>query len=593
MLPLILLSHIALSFAVPIPLCDVNKISITDGFYTVTDGGHVGSIVEYTCPEGTYPYPADTRECFPNGQWTEDNVEAKCNANGLVDNSGPKIGGGIRVEIDGLMNIFIVIDTSKRIGRENFKTAKDISEVFIEKMASFDIVPRYAVISYASFVKPIVQLSDNESTDTDKVIERIKKFKYSEHEDKQGKNTRAALKEVHKMMSLEHVRNITEFMRTRNIILLMTDGRHNMGGDPTVEIKRIRELLDIRKDNNREEFLDIYVFGLGDDISDNEINDIASKKDPAKHVFKIGSINDMKKAFDHMLDDSEILQACGLAGEPGQFGVQEQFPWIAQISIIRAGTEEKCKGSIVSRDFVLTAAHCFHLDEELHSISISVGENRFKAKDLYRHPKYNPLSKQDKKVVKSFDYDLALIELDKKIEFSRTIRPICLPCTSGTSRALKKSGNAVTCSDHEKTLLPSDEEKAMFVAEETSRNLEWKDVFIKRGDKRLSCLEATKKKFKDIPDIKDLITDNFLCTGGTEPEVDPPTCKGDGGGPLIVKYKQRFIQVGIISWGTINSCVGPKRRRDPVSPLSRDFHIDLFHMVDWLKEKVPELEFLA
>ncbi|XP_069800101.1 complement factor B-like [Dendropsophus ebraccatus] len=587
MIALILLSYIALSVAVPAPLCDVNKIGITDGFYTVTDGGHVGSIVEYTCPEGTYPYPVDARECFPNGQWTEDNEEAKCKVNS---------DGGILVEKNGLMNIFIAIDASKRVGAKNFQTAKDISKVFIEKMASFDIVPRYAVISYASFAKPIVRLSDDESADAEMVIETIQEFKYSEHQDKQFRNTRAALDEIHNMMALELHRNVTRFQRTRNVILLMTGGSHNMGGDPTIVIKRIRELLNIRKDNRREDFLDIYVFGLGDYVEYNEIDAIASKKNHKKHVYKIRNTEDMKAAFDEMLDESEILQMCGLARDPtyGE-GVEEKFPWIATISIIRRSAVEKCKGSIVSRDFVLTAAHCFHLDEELHTINIRVGEETFKAKTLYRHPKYNPLGKQDKNVDRSFDYDLALIQLDKKIAFSRKIRPICLPCTSGTSWALKKSGNAVTCSDHEKTLLPSDQEEAMFVAEERSRSLEWKDVFIKRGGERRSCLEATKKidKFKDIPDIKDLITDNFLCTGGTEPEVDPPTCKGDAGGPLVVKYKQRFIQVGVISWGTINSCVGPKRGRDPISPLSRDFHTDLFHMVDWLKEKVPELEFLA
>ncbi|XP_056396934.1 complement factor B-like [Hyla sarda] len=111
---------------------------------------------------------------------------------------------------------------------------------------------------------------------------------------------------------------------------------------------------------------------------------------------------------------------------------------------------------------------------------------------------------------------------------------------------------------------------------------------------RLACLEDTKKfeQFKDIPDIKDLITDNFLCTGGIEPQVDPQTCKGDGGGPLIVQYKQCFIQVGIISWGTISSCNGSKRHPGPVPALSRDFHADVFHMLDWLKEKMPELEFM-
>ncbi|XP_069800096.1 complement factor B-like [Dendropsophus ebraccatus] len=740
MLPLILLSHIALSIAAPSPTveCDLDKIAIVGGEYTVSEGGNVSSKVEYTCPEGMYPYPALSRECQYNGRWTDEKLKAECKAilcprptmfdNGLFHprklrygigdvlhfecwggfrmygpetrtcqangkwsgevticddqegycpNPGIPIGASkvdisykieskvtyecgpgltmygskervcmenkrwsgaeptcrfpytydtpeevaqtfsaslsetvessdpdkveedadrtIRVEKDGLMNIFIVIDASKSVGAKNFKTAKDISEVFIDKMASFDFSPRYAVISYASFAKPVVQLSDDDSAKADKVIERIKKYKYTEHEDKQGTNTRAALSEVHNMMSLEHVRNSTKFLLTRNVILLMTDGRHNMGGDPTVEVKRIRELLDIRKGNGREDFLDIYVFGLGNDISDNEINDIASKKDPEKHVFKMKNIDDMKEAFDKMLDDSEILQMCGISRDPGQLGVQEQLPWIAKISITRGSSEEKCKGSIVSRDFVLTAAHCFHLDEELHTINIRVGGKSFKAKQLYRHPKYNPAGKQDKKVEKSFDYDLALIELDKKIQFSRTIRPICLPCTSGASWALKQRGKSVTCSDHEKTLLPSDMERAKFVAEETTNALEWKDVFVKRGNWRLNCLEATKKidKFKDTPDIKDLITDNFICTGGTEPQVDPPTCKGDSGGPLIVQYKQRFIQVGVISWGTINSCDGTKRKQDPVSPLSRDFHTDLFHMVDWLKEKVPELEFLA
>ncbi|CAJ0961383.1 unnamed protein product [Ranitomeya imitator] len=259
---------------------------------------------------------------------------------------------------------------------------------------------------------------------------------------------------------------------------------------------------------------------------------------------------------------------------------------------------------------------------------------------------------------------MALIELDTKIEFSSKIRPICLPCTTGASWALKQRGKSVTCSDHEKTLLSSELVKAMFVAEETDRALERKDVIIKRGSKipkqssqtlrsglmvvsgldpapplfltiailphvddvgliihlkqdsdhkkrggarsrpettirpdrtRLACLADTKKleTFKDIPDIKDIVTNNFLCTGGVDPQVDPQTCKGDGGGPLIVPYKQRYFQVGIISWGTMNSCKGPKRYPGPVPMLSRDFHTDVFHMMDWLKYNLKEdLEFL-
>ncbi|XP_075178578.1 complement factor B-like [Anomaloglossus baeobatrachus] len=740
MLPLLLLIHIALSIAASVPGCDLGKIPITGGIYTVSDGGNVGSTVEYSCPPGMYPHPSFSRDCLYTGHWTDEDVKAQCRAvqcptpfifengdfyprkgkyfvgdvlyfecwggfhafghgnrtcqaNGkwsgeeakcddqegdcpnpgvpigatklgssykfgdkvtydcemglqmfgskerecmesgrwsgaepscrywytfdtpeevaetfsaslseTIESSNPnKVEGETRRKIGvtkgGLMNIFIILDTSRSVGPKNFQTAKAISEVFIEKISSFDFTPRYAVISYASFVKPISLLSDDDSTDPDAVIDKIKAFKYSAHGDKTGTNTRDGLKEAFSMLSLDYMTDPKRFQETRNVILLMTDGKHNMGGDPAVEIKKIREILDIRKDNNREDFLDVYVFGLGDDISEEAINDLSSKKDPERHVFRMESVDGMKKAFDIMLDETEVLPMCGLSKErlDDYEGLEEVFPWIAKITITRPGSEEKCKGSIVSKSFVLTAAHCFHLDDLLHTINVRVGDKLFTVKNLYRHTDYNPLGKRDKGVEKSYDYDMALVELQGKLEFSSKIRPICLPCTTGASWALKQRGKSVTCSDHEKTLLSSELVKAMFVAEETNKALERKDVIIKRGSKRLACLDDTKKidKFKDIPEIKDVVTDNFLCTGGVTPQVDPQTCKGDGGGPLIVPYKQRYFQVGISSWGTIDSCRGPKRNPGPVPALSRDFHVDLFRTIAWLKNILQEdLEFL-
>ncbi|KAG9467243.1 hypothetical protein GDO78_015353 [Eleutherodactylus coqui] len=498
------------------------------------------------------------------------------------------------------MNIFIIIDASKSVKQKNFKIAKDVSEVFIDTMASYDFTPQYAVISYASYAKPAVLLSDDDSTDAEAVIERIKNLKYSEHEDKQGTNTRAALYKVREMLSLQHVRDPKKFMEMRNVILLMTDGKHNMGGDPNLEIKYIKQMLNIRKNNTREDYLDVYVFGLGEDTDKTEINELASNKRGETHVFPMKSIGDLLTAFSQMLDETPILQMCGLSREfppDEQEDVQEKFPWIAKITITRAGSQEKCKGSIVSKFFILTAAHCFYIDDAPRAISVSVGDKTFKVKNLHRHEKYDPAGKQDKKLANSFDYDVALIELQEKIEFSQKIRPICLPCTNGTSWALKQAGKPVKCHDHVQTLLSGELVKAMFVAEEKEKALQRKDVFIKRGNKRLACLDDTKKieKFKDIPDIKDAVTDNFLCTGGIEPEVDPQTCKGDSGGPLIVPFKRRYIQVGIISWGTINSCNVSKRRPGPVPALSRDFHTDVSRMMDWIREKLKDegLEFLV
>ncbi|PIO24085.1 hypothetical protein AB205_0206410, partial [Aquarana catesbeiana] len=83
----------------------------------------------------------------------------------------------LRIRKEDPLNIFIVIDTSKSVGIRDFRTAKDISESFIEKISSYDIVPRFAVISYASTVKTIASLNDN--LNPEEVIENLKTFRYS------------------------------------------------------------------------------------------------------------------------------------------------------------------------------------------------------------------------------------------------------------------------------------------------------------------------------------------------------------------------------------------------------------------------------
>ncbi|KAM3911229.1 complement factor B-like [Leptodactylus fuscus] len=694
----------------------------------------IGDRVTYECQPGLQLLGSKERECMKDGHWS--GAEPSCRywyaydapktvAEAFSASLSEKIESSDAYKNEGLrkkrreesfMNIFIIIDGSKRLGEKNFQTTKEAGIVFIEKMATFDFTPRYGVISFASSAKPIVQLSDNYSTDAQAVIDKINTFKYTvsknirgfdqavgldfkkgcvklidldttpkesddlvainnlhglqtfkklscvledqlsnssslaiswtvriqrsigggdscnqnlgikslaaaksmvisrsldgervqswdkstryaDHEGKQGRNIRAALAEVHEMLTEQNSKDPKKFLERRNVILLMTYGKHNMGGEPMVEMKKIRKILDIRKDNDREDYLDVYVFGVANDIDPIEINDLASKKDHDRHVFKMKCENDLKRVFVEMLNGTETSQACGLSRppSPGEEGVEETYPWIAKITITRPNQEEKCKGSVVSKSFILTAAHCFHLRDEPHNITVRVGGKLYRVKNLHRHDKYNPLGKQDKKVAKSYDYDVALIELTEKIQFSRNVSPICLPCTTGTSWALRQRGKSVTCRDHAIKLLFLNLVRAMFIAEEKHKDLQRKDVIIKTRKERIACLNDTKNipEYGHIADIKDLITDRFFCTGGIKPQVDPQTCKADAGGPLIVPFKQRYVQVGVISWGTINSCTGPRRNPEPVPALSRDFHINLYYVLDWLKEKLGgELEFL-
>ncbi|KAM9323892.1 complement factor B-like [Gastrophryne carolinensis] len=580
-----------------------------------TKVGHfyrIDSKVTYECQYGLKMFGSKERVCREDKTWSgsepscrswytydkPDEVAAAFGANlaEAIESSDPnrveeKGDRKLQVKAGGPMNIFIIIDASKSVDEENFNTAKQIATTFIDKISTYDFTPRYSVLTFASNTIKIITLSDEENTDPEKVIKRIEDFKYDEHGDKQGTNTRGALAEVLNQLSLDLERKKAAFYDASNIILLMTDGKHNMGGDPRVEVDRIRYMLKINEATEHK--LDIYVFGLGDEISQEEINDIASKKKDETHVFQMQSVDDLKVAFDSIIDETEAFEMCGISKEYSEKGA-EKYPWIVNIKITRPEGVENCKGSVISKNFILTAAHCFQLKDMPHVVTVDLQiddkKHTEKVKNIYRHPSYDPIGKQDKNIKRSYDFDFALLELMDKLSFSATLRPICLPCTTGASWAMKLRGQNPKCDDHKNLLLNGEFVKSMFVTEDgkpekqvKADNYVQKDVTIKLGSKRLDCLDDAKKadELKDIADIRDMVTDNFLCTGGTQPEVEPQTCKGDSGGPLIIQYKNRFIQVGVISWGTTISCNGFKRGKVPNN--ARDFQADVFAALDWIK----------
>lgn len=216
-----------------------------------------------------------------------------------------------------------------------------------------------------------------------------------------------------------------------------------------------------------------------------------------------------------------------VGGRNAPFG---RWPW--QVSVRRTSffgfsSTHRCGGAILNENWIATAGHC--VDDLLTSqIRVRVGEYDFSnveeelpyaERSVARkivHPKYNFFT---------YEYDLALVQLDKAIEFAPHIRPICLPTTDDllTGRNATVTGWGRLS---EGGTLPSILQEVQVPIVSNDR---CKSMFLKAGRQEI------------IPEI-------FLCAGHDGGGQD--SCQGDSGGPLQVKGRDgRYFLAGIISWG--------------------------------------------
>ncbi|RWS17620.1 Plasma kallikrein-like protein, partial [Dinothrombium tinctorium] len=241
-----------------------------------------------------------------------------------------------------------------------------------------------------------------------------------------------------------------------------------------------------------------------------------------------------------------------IGGQDAYFG---EFPWQVHIKI----SKHQCGGALVGNCFVVTAAHCVY-KSSIKDLEVFLGlwdiedqryqENPpqyFRVVEAYMHPDFRYSASHPDR------YDIAVLRLDKEVQYSDSVLPICLPPPHFNYEG-------------------------------------WYGIVTGWGktDPALSNRYGTRLLQKvEVPIIKNKECENWhrsqgidlhifpemMCAGYENGEKD--ACVGDSGGPLIVYHDGRWTLGGITSAG-----FGCAQSRQP------GIYHRVSHTVEWVQTKI-------
>jgi len=207
-----------------------------------------------------------------------------------------------------------------------------------------------------------------------------------------------------------------------------------------------------------------------------------------------------------------------------------EFPWRVMLFVIDPATNSGgiCGGTIISKNWVLTAAHCTMDMKSTHKIqvyynttvnAVTTGANaKMIVADRYiQHPSFSGTT---------LDSDLTLVHLPTPLPFGKNLNAACLPYAITEAnlqgQTVQASGFGTTQAvkpDADNTSPPSNT--------------------LQRVD--LPVLTTTECKTY----LGSSVTNNMFCT--YLPGKD--TCQGDSGGGIDLNFNSRNYVVGVTSFG--------------------------------------------
>jgi len=206
----------------------------------------------------------------------------------------------------------------------------------------------------------------------------------------------------------------------------------------------------------------------------------------------------------------------------GEDATRGSWPW--QILLLYVGNPS-CGGSLVSKDWVVTAAHCIEgYENHADFFTVKVGEHdrrkpegsekNYKVKRIIRHPSYN----------RYLSNDIALLQLSEDVTFTNYVKPVCLPekdVPVGTDCYITGFGKI--------------------------RSVGSMHDVLQQG--LLKVPSNSDCNSLNLPNTGIRVDDTMIC-GGDGGITNLSGCHGDSGGPFVCKVNGRWELHGAVSWGS-------------------------------------------